>query len=634
MTNGRSPLRRLILLCIGLPLAGALLTSFVVLHYMYQTAQDEQRTKNMQGLNDVVARLHAETMGGEAMGAALLMGLNEPLIKEMAKEKLPRDHPETLARMVAAKRFFNADGVFIVNAAGVIVAHESDIKRSTGMNVSARSYVKQAMANKSSVYPAISISTGDKVFYIAAPIYEGDTEDTPVIGTLTIRMLAEPVIIKYLKMLPGQALLVSPEGIVFSSTKFPWMYSATLPMTKEHLEYVKKEKRYGKTFDDKTPEVLPIDISGESVTLSGHRYTISRDFFDWNDLGGSWQLVVIQDTRRLVPALRITMAIVVTIIAYVVVGYLMFVILSQRLLKTQDDIRIKKLSSVIENSPVAVIITDTEGIIEYVNEAFVQITGYSVSEATGRNPSILKSGFTPQETYLSLWSVLTAGRLWQGEFINKRKDGSLYTASSTITALSDQRGRVANYVGLQEDITQRKQMDEALRKSQQRLAFLVQNSPLGIIEWDINFRVITWNSAAEDIFGYTSEEAIGRLASELILPEEVRTHADEVWLTLSRQRGVVSIDSDNITKNGQHITCHWYNVTLADEAGQPIGVTSIVDDITHRRKMETELRQYLQELERFSKLVVNREEKMISLKQEVNALKEECGHEKKYKIVQ
>ncbi len=627
-------LRRHILLCIGLPLAGVLLTSFVVLHYMFRAAEDEQRTNIAQILGDVVARLHAETMGGQAMGAAFLMGLNEPLIKAMAKEKLPRDHPETLERMVAAKHFFGADGVFIVNADGIIVAHESDVKRSTGMNMSVRSYVKQAMADKSSVYAAISISTGDKVFYIAAPIHEGDTHETTVIGTLVIRMPAEPVISRYLKLLPGQALLVSPEGIVFSSTKFSWMYNATQHVTREHIDYIKKEKRYGKMFDNKPPEVLPIDIAGNSVPFDGHRYTINREFFDWNDLGGLWQLVVIQDTKGLVSPLQITLVILVTIVGYVVVGFLLSLILRQRLLKTQDDIRIRKLSSVVENSPVAVLITDTDGIIEYVNEAFVHITGYSASEATGRNPGILKSGLTPEETHLSLWRSLRDGRLWQGEFINRRKDGSLYTAFSTITGLSDQQGRVVNYVGLQEDITERKRTDEALRKSQQRLAFLVQNSPLGIIEWDINFRVITWNNAAEHIFGYTREETIGRQASELIIPEGMRTHADEVWCALSEQRGVVSIDSENITKDGQHITCHWYNVTLVDEAGHPIGVTSIVDDITHSRKMETELRQYLQELERFTQLAVNREEKMIDLKQEINALREECGYEAKYKIVQ
>ncbi|MBF0606153.1 MAG: PAS domain S-box protein [Magnetococcales bacterium] len=634
MTGNHLPLRRHILFCIGFPLAGALLTLLVVVHYIFRSAEDEQRTKTTQALSDVVARLHAETMGGQAMGAAFLMGFNESLIKDMAKEKLPRDHPETLARMVAAKRFFDADGIFIVNAAGIIVAHESDVKRSTGMNMSARSYVKQAMADKSSVYPAISISTGDKVFYIAAPIHEGDTHDTPVIGTLVIRMPADPVTSRYLQLLPGQALLISPEGIVFASTKFSWMYNATQSITKEHLGYIKQEKRYGKMFDDKTPEVLPIDITNDSVNFDGHRYTINREFFDWNDLGGLWQLVVIQDTRGLVPALRITLAMLVTIAGYVVAGFLMFVILKQRFLNMQDDIRIKKLSSVVENSPLAVIITDTDGIIEYVNEAFVHITGYSASEAIGRNPSILKSGFTPEKTYLSLWATVAAGRLWQDEFINRRKDGSLYTASSTITGLSDQQGRIVNYVGMQEDITERKRMDEALRKSQQRLAFLVQNSPLGIIEWDINFRVITWNSAAEHIFGYTREETTGKQASELIIPEGMRAHADEVWLTLSKQRGVVSIDSENVTKDGQHITCHWYNVTLVDETGHPIGVTSIVDDITHSRKMETELRQYLQELERFTQLAVNREEKMISLKQEINTLREECGYAAKYTIVQ
>ncbi|MBF0537931.1 MAG: PAS domain S-box protein [Nitrospirae bacterium] len=503
---------RQVLICTGFTFIGALLTSLAVLYYMFGAAEYGQRTKTMQYLNDVVVRLHAGTMGGQAMGAAFLMGLNEPLIKEMAREKLPRDHPETLSRMVAAKRLFDADGVFIVNAAGTIVAHESDVKRSTGMNMSARSYVRQAMADKSSVYPAISLSTDNKVFYIAAPIHEGTTHDTPVIGTLTIRMPADHIILRYLRMLPGQALLVSPEGIVFSSTKSSWMYTATQPNTKEHLEYIRKEKRYGKMFDNRVPEVLPIDITNTTVRFNGNRYAISREAFDWNDLGGLWQLVVIQETSGLVSPLHIALAIMTTIVGYVVIGLLLFVILRQRFLKMQ--------------------------------------------------------------------------------------------------------------------------MDEALRKSQQRLALLVQNSPLGIIEWDINFRVVTWNSAAEHIFGYTREEAIGMHATDLIIPEETRAYVDEVWLALIEQKGGASSNNDNITKDGRRITCQWYNVTLIDETGHTMGVASIVDDITQSRKMETDLRQYVQELERFNRLTIGREEKMILLKQEINDLREEIGLAKRYKIVQ
>ncbi|MBF0456482.1 MAG: PAS domain S-box protein [Nitrospirae bacterium] len=602
----------------------------IILYYVIDSADERERAKTMLSLQDVVARLHAETMHGQSMGAALLMGLNEPMIKKMAREKLPRDDHSTLFRMVAAKRLFGADGIFIVNAKGVIVAHESDVKRSTGMDMSQRSYFKQAMANMSSVYPAISISTGDKVFYTAAPIHEGQTINTPVIGAVTMRVPAEPVIIKHLEMLPGQTLLLSPEGIVFSSTRHSWVYTSVKPVTKELMEVMRKEKRYGNIFDNKTPELLPFDVTSPSAILDNKNYAISRETFDWSDLGGLWQLVVIQDTKDWVSTSHIVIITAATLIGSMFFGFLFYIILRQREHKAQDDIRIKKLSGAIETSPIAVIITGTDGLIEYVNEAFVQNTGYTAAEAVGNKPLMLRSGLTPEETYSSLWAALRDGHTWQGEFINRSKSGSLRTVFSTITPLADEHGRVVNFVCLQEDITWRKQLDEELRKSQQHLSLLVENSPLAIIEWDLNDKVAAWNPAAERIFGYTKDEAMGRTASEFIIPRDAALLADE---QLSAADAMEKDYQDNITKDGRRITCRWHNVTLTDETGSTIGVTSLVEDATTRIKMLADLNQYVKDMERFNRLTVDREERMIQLKQEINDLYEKLGLVPKYKIV-
>ncbi|MEO5359890.1 MAG: PAS domain S-box protein [Nitrospirota bacterium] len=618
-----TPALRRALICTSITLIMAAVLLSLILYDVINSANERERAKSLQSLKDVIARLHADTMHGQAMGAALLMGLNEPLIKEVAKETLPRDEHYTLMRLVAAKRMFGADGIFIVNASGIIVAHESDVKRSTGMDMSKRSYFKQAMANKLSVYPAISISTGDKVFYTSAPIHDGETVNTPVIGALTMRIPADPVIIKYIEALPGRALLLSPEGIVFSTTEHSWLYASTKKLTKKHIEDIRKEKRYGKMFDNNTPNQLPFNIEDTSAVIGGKRYSISRDFFDWNDIGGLWQLVVIQDTTKWASRLDIIIIIAVVVIGSMIFGLLLYIILRQRWHKTQDDIRIKKLSSAIETSPIMVIITSTTGVIEYVNEAFVQTTGYTMTEAIGNKPHMLKSGLTPEETYNSLWAALREGRSWQGEFINRCKGGALCTVFSTITPLAGEDGKVVNYVCLQEDITARKQIDDALAKSQRRLSLLVENSPLAIIEWGLGSKVVAWNPAAERIFGYTREEAMGRTAAELIIPQEAPLHEP-------------STEHDyqaNITKDGVHIACSWHNVTLTDEAGHSIGVTSLVEDVTHRKNMLADLNQYVKEMERFNRLTVDREHRMIQLKREINDLHEKIGLAARYKIV-
>lgn len=173
-----------------------------------------------------------------------------------------------------------------------------------------------------------------------------------------------------------------------------------------------------------------------------------------------------------------------------------------------------------------------------------------------------------------------------------------------------------------------------LRESEQRLSLLVESSPLGIIEWDLDFRVKAWNHAAERIFKYTKQEAIGRKSTELILTEDVRPHVEKIWQDLLQQKGGERSTNENITQNGDRIICEWYNVPLRDEAGLTIGVASLVNDVTDTKKVETDLKQHLDDLERFNRLAVGREEKMIQLKEEINALRMQVGRYSKYRIVE
>ncbi len=123
--------------------------------------------------------------------------------------------------------------------------------------------------------------------------------------------------------------------------------------------------------------------------------------------------------------------------------------------KTADN-RIRKLSLAVEQSLESVVVTDLQGTIEYVNKTFVRNTGYCLEEAIGKNPRMLQSGKTPAETYRSLWTALRRGQPWKGEFINRRKDGSEYTAQSSISPICDDAGKVAHYVASQEDVTKKR----------------------------------------------------------------------------------------------------------------------------------------------------------------------------------
>ena len=124
-----------------------------------------------------------------------------------------------------------------------------------------------------------------------------------------------------------------------------------------------------------------------------------------------------------------------------------------------------KLFQAIQQSPVSVVITDRDGIIEYVNPKFTDITGYTQAEAIGRNPRILKSGHTPPEEYTELWKTITSGGVWIGEFRNKKKNGELFWELASIAPVKDGE-KIINFVAVKEDITERKEIEEQLRQSQ------------------------------------------------------------------------------------------------------------------------------------------------------------------------
>jgi PAS domain S-box-containing protein len=118
-----------------------------------------------------------------------------------------------------------------------------------------------------------------------------------------------------------------------------------------------------------------------------------------------------------------------------------------------------RLWAAIEQSSEAVVITDAEACIEYVNPAFERITGYARDEVLGQNPRILKSGTHPEAFYDSMWSALRAGRIWAADIVNRRKDGSVFEEEATISPIRDASGSVSGYVAVKRDVTGERRLE-------------------------------------------------------------------------------------------------------------------------------------------------------------------------------
>ena len=138
------------------------------------------------------------------------------------------------------------------------------------------------------------------------------------------------------------------------------------------------------------------------------------------------------------------------------------------------------------------------------------------------------------------------------------------------------------------DITERNRTEEELVKSRQKSLLHVQRTPLAVIEWNANFEVVEWNPAAEKIFGYRKEEALGHHA-DLIIHETAKEHVNDVWLNLLSQQGGTRSTNENITKEGNAILCEWYNTPLILDSGEVLGVVSLAQDVTNVKQAEEQI---------------------------------------------
>lgn len=166
--------------------------------------------------------------------------------------------------------------------------------------------------------------------------------------------------------------------------------------------------------------------------------------------------------------------------------------------RKQTERRLKMFSEIVEQSPATIVVTDTGGNIEYANKSFTEITGYTLNEAKGINPRILNAGKLPGSVYVDLWKTITKGEVWDGEFINKKKNDEEYYEHAIIAPKFDLEGNIINYFAIKEDITVRKLAQIALQESEKKLKEAVASK-------DKFFRIISHDlrSPFNALIGFT-----------------------------------------------------------------------------------------------------------------------------------
>ncbi len=259
--------------------------------------------------------------------------------------------------------------------------------------------------------------------------------------------------------------------------------------------------------------------------------------------------------------------------------------------------RLRKLSRAVMSSPSSVVITNAEGIIEYVNPKFCEVTGYSSREAIGENPRILNAGHQPRNFYETLWKTIKGGREWRGEFCNKKKNGEIYWESASISPIQDEDQKITHFVAIKEDITKSRKIQKALEKREEQLSQAAAIAQLGYWELDYDSGVLTFNQLMWELLGTSSEKEGGDTMDmkhflerfchpddQAILKQHIQK-ALQVEKNLEYELEYRAIRSDNGTIRHGYVR---YRI-ICDDAGRPIKAYGFNHDITHRKQMELEL---------------------------------------------
>jgi diguanylate cyclase (GGDEF)-like protein/PAS domain S-box-containing protein len=245
-------------------------------------------------------------------------------------------------------------------------------------------------------------------------------------------------------------------------------------------------------------------------------------------------------------------------------------------------------AAALEAAANSIVITDLNGTIIWVNHAFTTMTGYSKEEALGNNPRLLKSGEQPKSFYASLWSTISSGKVWKGEIVNRRKDGTTYTEEMTITPVRQGFDDTTDtyFIAIKQDVTERTQIEQALRQAEEKYRAIFEDAIVGIFQSTLGGRYTTVNPAMAHMLGYDSPQELVASITDISQQVYVDVKRREEFKRLLREQGMVkNFECQVYRKDGSKM---WLsaNARAVSKDGVLVGYEGMNEDITARKVAE------------------------------------------------
>lgn len=262
--------------------------------------------------------------------------------------------------------------------------------------------------------------------------------------------------------------------------------------------------------------------------------------------------------------------------------------------RQKAEAKLKMQSLAFEAFTLAIIITDIDGSIQWANSSFSKLSGYTMSEIIGKTPGqLVNSGKQDTIFYQTMWNTILNGKVWSGELINKRKDGSFFPEELTITPITDHTGVITSFIAIKIDITKRKELEVALKLSEERWHFALEASGQSVWDWNLVENTIFFSDQGRIMLGYSASEIENKTGewAKHAHPDDIKLCLDNLNRYLDGQIEIYEQDYRMRCKDGNYI---WVldrgKIVEWTTDGKPLRVIGTHKDITDRKLREEQLK--------------------------------------------
>jgi PAS domain S-box-containing protein len=257
----------------------------------------------------------------------------------------------------------------------------------------------------------------------------------------------------------------------------------------------------------------------------------------------------------------------------------------------------ERCRQIVETTHEGIWMADLNGITTFVNPQMSRMLGSTPEQMIGRPvfDFVFEEDCVVIRQHFAEFLQQPLGKRVEERL--RRSDGDELWGLVAASVVLDARNQPVGFLGMFTDVTDLKRTEQSLRRSEARLKLQINRMPIAHILWNSRFQVFSWNPAAESMFGYTEQEALGKHPYDLIVSRAVQPQVDAIWQRLLQGDTSAHSVNANLTKEGRSIICQWSNTPLKESDGTVVGVLSMAEDITERVRAEGALREAQQKLE-------------------------------------